>query len=112
MNANALEEPHSAGMGEGWSDYFALTLHNDLLKREKTVVGDWVVNDAGGIRRAPYDDNYPFHYGSLAGEGDEHNVGEVWCAALMKMTRGIRAVLGDNSAAISSPGSWSWMASS
>jgi len=98
MNASALEEPQSNGMGEGWSDYFALTLQNNLLAREKSVVGDWVVDNPGGIRRAPYDDNYPFHYGTLAGESDEHNVGEVWCAALMKMTRGVRTVLNNDRA--------------
>jgi extracellular elastinolytic metalloproteinase len=73
-----------------------LTLQNDLRGQNKTVIGDWVANRAGGIRRAPYDDNYPFGYDSLAGETDEHAVGEVWCAALMKMTRGIRSVLGND----------------
>src|SRR5262245_37985250 len=90
INAHALEEPQSGGMGEGWSDFFALTIQSFLHGREKVVVGDWVVNGAGGIRRAPYDDQYPFHYGQLVDFPEVHDIGEVWCEALMKMTRLIR----------------------
>jgi extracellular elastinolytic metalloproteinase len=96
INAHALEEPQSGGMGEGWSDYFALTIQSSLHGREKVVVGDWVVNSAGGIRRAAYDDQYPFHYGQLVDSPEVHDIGEVWCAALMKMTRLIRSTLGDD----------------
>jgi Fungalysin metallopeptidase (M36) len=83
-------------MGEGWSDFFALTIQSFLHGREKVVVGDWVVNGAGGIRRAPYDDQYPFHYGQLVDFPEVHDIGEIWCAALMKMTRLIRSTLGDD----------------
>jgi extracellular elastinolytic metalloproteinase len=93
MNAQALDEPQSAGMGEGWSDYFALTMQSFFLEREKVVTGDWVVNRPGGIRNAPYDDDYPFTYGDIANFTDEHDAGEVWCAALMMMTRKLRQVL-------------------
>jgi extracellular elastinolytic metalloproteinase len=96
INAHALEELQSGGMGEGWSDFFALTTQSFLHGREKVVVGDWVVNGAGGIRRAPYDDQYPFHYGQLVDFPEVHDIGEVWCAALMKMTRLIRSTLGDD----------------
>ena len=84
-------------MGEGWSDYFALTIQGFLHGREKVVCGDWVVKNAKGIRRAAYDDSYPFHYGQLVESPEVHDIGEVWCAALMKMTRLIRAALGDDS---------------
>jgi extracellular elastinolytic metalloproteinase len=97
MNANALEELQSGGMGEGWSDFFALTIQGFLHGREKKVVGDWVVNSARGIRRAPYDDQYPFHYGQLVDSPEVHDIGEIWCASLMKMTRLIRSTLGDDS---------------
>ena len=53
MNVHALDDPQSGGMGEGWSDYVACTI-NDV-----TVVGDWVVDDPGGIRGFPYDGNFP-----------------------------------------------------
>jgi extracellular elastinolytic metalloproteinase len=105
---HALDEPQSSGMGEGWSDYFALTIQNYFRAQsgapEKTVTGDWVVNNPRGIRTAPYDDHFPKGYGDLAtfprvpgtNLPDEHQTGEVWCAALMMMTRRIRAALGSD----------------
>jgi extracellular elastinolytic metalloproteinase len=104
MDTNALVKLQSAGMGEGWSDYFALTIQNFLRTQEKVVAGDWVVQSPEGIRRAPYDDSFPFKYNDLAnfpinpntGVQDEHDIGEVWCAALMMMTRRIRHALGND----------------
>jgi extracellular elastinolytic metalloproteinase len=100
MQGHALDAPQSSGMGEGWSDYFALTIQSFFRARngqpEKVVTGDWVVNQPGGIRTAPYDDNYPIGYAGIAEMSDEHDVGEVWCAALMMMTRRVRAALGSD----------------
>jgi len=100
MQGHALDAPQSLGMGEGWSDYFALTIQNFFRARngqpEKVVIGDWVVNQPGGIRTAPYDDNYPITYAGIAEMSDEHDVGEVWCAALMMVTRRVRAALGSD----------------
>jgi extracellular elastinolytic metalloproteinase len=99
MNASALEAPQSVGMGEGWSDYIACTILGT------TTVGGWVVDDARGIRNFPYDGAFPDHFGKL-GTGlyaadpssgfpqDEHNVGEIWCAALLEMNRRLDADLG------------------
>jgi hypothetical protein len=99
MQGHALDEPQSSGMGEGWSDFFALTVQNfhraKQGQKEKVVVGDWVVDQPGGIRTAPYDDAYPVAFGGIGGMADEHDVGEVWCAALMMMARRIRAIVGD-----------------
>jgi extracellular elastinolytic metalloproteinase len=92
QNSHALDAPQSNGMGEGWGDYTACIINN------VTVVGAWVFNDAGGLRGFPYDSNFPDDFGDL-GTGryaanpvsgqpiDEHNVGEIWCATLMEMTR-------------------------
>ena len=100
MQGHALDEPQSRGMGEGWSDFYALTVQNFFRARhglpERVVVGDWVVSDAAGIRTAPYDDNYPLGYGDLNGMGGEHDVGEVWCAALMMARRRIEAAIGNS----------------
>lgn len=108
MNTGALEATQSGGMGEGWSDYYALTIQNFFLPAdaEKVTTGTWVINNPAGIRRAPYDDDYPFSYGDIprfdqdpdTGEPEVHDVGEVWCAALMMMTRKIRRALGDDAA--------------
>ena len=54
-------------MGEGWSDYFALTVQNFFRPpaAEKVVTGAWVTKRPGGIRSAPYDDNFPLKYGDI-----------------------------------------------
>ena len=96
----ALLQPQSRGMGEGWSDYFALTLQNYFRAAgsEKTTSGGWLVGDARGIREFPYDEHFPDDFSSIAGGrylADEHNVGEVWCAILMSMDRALIGALGD-----------------
>lgn len=99
-DANGLRENQSRAMGEGWSDFFALTIPNFTREREHTVVGDWVMDRPGGFRQRPYDDRYPGDFGDIGrvtGGLDYtkiHNVGEIWCAALMEMTRRISAALG------------------
>jgi extracellular elastinolytic metalloproteinase len=85
LNLHALDAIQSAGMGEGWGDFNACTLN------DTTVVGAWVVDRPGGIRRFPYDSNFPDHFG-LLGTGrytEVHNIGEIWCATLMEMRRNI-----------------------
>jgi extracellular elastinolytic metalloproteinase len=105
---HTLDAPQSEGMGEGWSDFFALTIQNFFRAKagqpERFVVGPWVINNNAGIRSNPYDDNYPFAYGDVTtfdrvpetGLPDEHQTGEIWCAALLMMVRRIRAALGND----------------
>lgn len=97
LDALALQQPQSKSMGEGWSDYFALTIQNHSLQQERTVLGDWVLNRAAGIRLHPYDDNYPATYGDVGKPPyvEVHNIGEIWCAALMKMNRDLGRAFGD-----------------
>jgi extracellular elastinolytic metalloproteinase len=90
MNTQALQEPQSKSMGEGWGDYLSCTLTNRI------VVGSWVTNQPNGIRSAPYDSNYPGHFGQI-GQGiytTPHRVGEIWCAALLEMNRNLNTRLG------------------
>lgn len=96
MNERALDQRQSRGMGEGWSDYFALTIQNYNKAEEKVVTGDWVTGNPSGIRQFPYDENFPDHFGDI-GRGRyvrEHNIGEIWCATLMQMNRNLGAELG------------------
>lgn len=96
-DALALQQPQSRGMGEGWSDYFALTVQNFNLPNERTVTGDWVLNDPAGIRLAPYDENYPATYGNVGTPPyvGVHAIGEIWCATLMKINRNLGTALGN-----------------
>jgi extracellular elastinolytic metalloproteinase len=83
MNVDALDEPQSAGMGEGWGDYVACVIN------QTEVVGSWVTGKPGGIRGFRYDAQYPDTFADL-GSGRYtrvHAVGEIWCATLMEMTR-------------------------
>ncbi|MCF3143928.1 M36 family metallopeptidase [Streptomyces platensis] len=107
FDANGLEEDQSVAMGEGWGDYFALTTRNFSNPEERAVVGNWVVNQSQGIRQRPYDSDYPGTFGDIgkgpgevagAGNGDltyqeVHDVGEIWCAALMELTRKVTTAL-------------------
>ena len=96
LNTNALRQIQSGGMGEGNSDYFALTVQNYFRDEEKVVTGDWVTGRPGGIRGFPYNEEFPDNFGDL-GTGRYtrvHNIGEIWCATLMSMTRRVAANLG------------------
>jgi extracellular elastinolytic metalloproteinase len=91
LDDRALEAPQSGGMGEGWGDYVACSIH------DVDVVGSWVVDRPLGIRGFRYDDQFPDGFGDL-GRGrytsSVHNVGEIWCATLLAMNRAIGKALG------------------
>jgi extracellular elastinolytic metalloproteinase len=108
MNTSALEQPQSSGMGEGWGDYFALTIQNfnSTIETERRVTGDWVTGRAKGIRGFPYGPrrqadpggNFPDGFGDISSgryPQDEHHIGEVWCAALMHLNRRIGVQVGN-----------------
>jgi extracellular elastinolytic metalloproteinase len=110
LDAEGLNEEQSVAMGEGWSDFFALTINNFPGTRERLVTGSWVTGRESGIRQRPYDAQYPGTFGDIgkgpgqvggAGAADlsyqeVHDVGEIWCAALMQVTRGVGAALGSS----------------
>jgi extracellular elastinolytic metalloproteinase len=50
-----LSQNESGGMGEGWSDFFALTFNNVLRPNDKLVLGDRVKNNPRGF---PYDNAF------------------------------------------------------
>ncbi len=91
-----LRHPESRALGEGYSDYFALTIQSYRLGEEKTVFCAWLgADERKGIRRQAYDDDFQLHYGDLARPQNQepHHGGEIWCMALMRMNRAIgRAV--------------------
>lgn len=106
LDAEGLIDDQPVAMGEGWSDYFALTINNFPLPQERIVTGSWLTKRAGGIRQRPYDEQYPGTFGDIgkgpgqiAGNADlsyqeVHDVGEIWCAALMQLTRNVAGALG------------------
>ncbi|MBO9561490.1 MAG: M36 family metallopeptidase [Niastella sp.] len=94
-------------MGEGWSDYVALMLTTNWATAgvgdgvNKRPIGNYALGQLsteGGIRRFPYSTDMsinPLTYDSLPFTGgQEHSIGEIWCAALWDMTWNIIAMEG------------------
>ena len=93
-----LSSDHGGCMHEGTADLISCTITN------KTVTGNWVVDDPRGIRNNRYDSNFPHNFGHLGTQvnvgnrtidySEVHNGGEIWCATLMEMNRNIGSKLG------------------
>lgn len=88
---NAAEEAY--GMGEGWSDFFALAAtarpgDNGAMRRG---VGTYAIKEGTngrGIRSYPYSTDMtinPHTYDNIQTESVPHGVGSVWCAMLWDM---------------------------
>ncbi|MCC6125070.1 MAG: M36 family metallopeptidase, partial [Pirellulales bacterium] len=92
-NASALTTVQSRGMGEGWSDWWALmfTQKPTDTKMGKYPAATYVLGQSptgGGIRRYPYSFDMtvnPLTYGNIKLYPEVHDAGEVWCAALWDM---------------------------
>jgi Zn-dependent metalloprotease len=92
--STALSGTQSGAMGEGWSDYWAITINGDGL------VGEYVTgNTTAGIRRAAYTvPANPVHdsYADVCAGGCEvHNDGEVWAATLWDLRTQLGATISD-----------------
>jgi len=89
----ALSGTQSGAMGEGWSDYWAITINGD------GAVGEYVTNNPNGIRRAVY--SVPAatvhdSYADVCFRGCEvHNDGEVWAATLWDLRTQLGAATSD-----------------
>lgn len=88
--------PQPEAMGEGYSDYFALSILNFYRRRaglpQSRVYGAWIGDDVErGMRRHPYDDAFPGTY-ALLGSPDfqaAHDAGQVWGRALLELNRAL-----------------------
>lgn len=88
---NAAEEAY--GMGEGWSDFFALiaTVRPGDTGGMRRGVGTYAIKESTngkGIRSYPYSTdmtNNPHTYDNIQTESVPHGVGSVWCAMLWDM---------------------------
>jgi len=76
-STSCLNRIQSGAMGEGWSDYFAISFFNN------PVLGGYVVQNAvRGLRRQSYE-GYTFTYEDVGNAGYEvHDDGEIWGATL------------------------------
>ena len=100
LNGNCLGNAEQGG--EGWSDYLALMLttnwqnaqltDGELARPMGTYTADQTATEVG-IRRVPYSTDmlidtltYKSMDGNSAGNGEVHNIGEIWCSAVWDMT--------------------------
>jgi Zn-dependent metalloprotease len=92
--STALSGTQSGAMGEGWSDYWAITLNGD------GAVGEYVMNNTAGIRRAAYTvPANPVHdsYADVGAGGFQvHRDGEVWAATLWDLRTQLGAAITDH----------------
>ncbi|MBI5759550.1 MAG: M36 family metallopeptidase, partial [Planctomycetales bacterium] len=95
-NNSALNATQSRGMGEGWSDWWAVMLTQDAsdTKLAAYPVGNWYIGqglNGGGIRRYPYSFDMSVNpltmadYNNATTRSSPHKIGEVWASALWDM---------------------------
>ncbi|KAJ3072649.1 Fungalysin/Thermolysin Extracellular metalloproteinase 5 [Quaeritorhiza haematococci] len=91
-NSNCLNSNQAGAMGEGWSDYVAVSFQmKPEDTRERNVgVGVYVTGRPSGVRRFPYSTSLevnPHTYADLQriAPGDVHSGGEVWAAMLYEV---------------------------
>ena len=92
--STALSGTQSGAMGEGWSDYWAITINGD------GAVGEYVTNNPNGIRRAAYSvpaNSVHDSYADVGAGGFQvHRDGEVWAATLWDLRTQLGAATSDN----------------
>lgn len=91
--STALSGTQSGAMGEGWSDYWAITINND------GAVGEYSTANPNGIRRAAYSVPAATVHDSYADVGaggfQVHRDGEVWAATLWDLRTQLGAATTD-----------------
>src|SRR5262249_9789439 len=92
-NAHALHALHSGGMGEGWSDWWALmfTQRATDTQNQARPIGTYALAqgpNGGGFRTSPYSYDMtidPHTFGDYNNDNEVHASGELWCSALWDM---------------------------
>lgn len=89
-DANCLFQEQSSGMGEGWSDWLALTMtatltDSPIIPRAIGTYASGEPHSGAGIRNFPYTRDMgvnPLTLADIASLNRPHGVGEVWASAL------------------------------
>ncbi|KAJ3363236.1 Fungalysin/Thermolysin Extracellular metalloproteinase 5 [Allomyces arbusculus] len=93
-NPNCLSDFESAGMGEGWSDMFALMVNvldkQSITRAIAVPFAPYVAGTPSGLRTYPYSTDLavnPSKYSLLGTEQyqEEHKFGEVWASMLWEV---------------------------
>src|SRR5262249_49226304 len=89
-NADALDALQSGGMGEGWSDWWALMLTQRATDTQNQArpIGTYALGQAPngtGFRTYPYSYDMtidPHTFGDYNYNNEVHGAGELWCSTL------------------------------
>jgi cysteine-rich repeat protein len=92
-DVSCLDAPESQGMGEGWSDWWALvfTARAEDAPEDPRSLAPYLLGEppsGPGIRNFPYSSDLgvsPLDYGDVSSLNQPHGVGEVWAAALWEV---------------------------
>src|SRR5262249_13543850 len=92
-NADALDALQSGGMGEGWSDWWALMLTQRATDTQNQArpIGTYALGQAPngtGFRTYPYSYDMtidPHTFGDYNDNNEVHGAGELWCSTLWDM---------------------------
>ncbi|HXG64505.1 MAG TPA: M36 family metallopeptidase, partial [Blastocatellia bacterium] len=98
-NEIGLRNLQGRGMGEGWSDFFAISFLNDGSRPldATATTGQYLVNRARGVRSYPYVTRFdvnPLTFADIQYFPEVHAQGEVWCNMLWEMRQELIARYG------------------
>ncbi|HVR37914.1 MAG TPA: M36 family metallopeptidase [Thermoanaerobaculia bacterium] len=100
LKKNALTEPQSVALGEGWSDYFAITIQNFYRPAPRFTFAAFASQKVNGVRPTPASaqsyDNLANGFGSLAQTPfqEQHVAGSIFASALIRMQTALITLLG------------------
>ncbi|KAF5388274.1 hypothetical protein D9615_000288 [Tricholomella constricta] len=101
-----LQTTEAGGMGEGWSDALAEWTEHKSSAVPDYVLGQYVTNNAKGIRKYPYSTSTttnPLRYSSIKALNEVHNIGEVWANMLHNVYAALVAKYGFSTTAKTNP---------
>ena len=101
-NAGCLSLAQSAGMGEGWSDWWALALTDKVSSSGTDIrpIGNYAQGEGPngpGIRNFPYSTDLsvnPQTFAAVDGTNQPHGVGEIWAQAIWEAYWNLRNAYG------------------
>ncbi|KAG6816128.1 hypothetical protein H0H87_008440 [Tephrocybe sp. NHM501043] len=91
---------------EGWSDALAEWTEHTSSAVPDYVMGQYVINDSGGIRNYPYSTSAttnPLRYSSIKTLNEVHNIGEVWANLLHNVYAALVSAYGWSATAKTNP---------
>jgi hypothetical protein len=87
--STGLRSNQGGGMGEGWSDFFAMSFLNGELPLDGAFpTGSYITQQARGVRNFPYSTRFdldPLTFGDIRYYNEVHAQGTVWCSILWEM---------------------------